>query len=192
MIDQVIQKYLKGIEETLLPLDSKQTELLIEDILKAKRIFIFGAGRSGLVGKAFAMRLMHLGKKVFFIGETTTPAIEKNDALFFVSGSGNTLSVVNMIRATKTKKIKILGITSCKDGALFKEGDNVICIEGEICKRQVDYLTMQIMGLARKIAPLGSNFESSALVYLDSLIVLLMARTNKSEQDLKKRHANLE
>ena len=86
MIEQIIAKYLAGIKETLLPVSASQTKALIEAIIKSKSIFIFGAGRSGLVGRAFAMRLMHLGKRVFFIGETTTPAVKKGDILFFVSG----------------------------------------------------------------------------------------------------------
>jgi 6-phospho 3-hexuloisomerase len=194
MISGIILKYLKGLQESLSTVSNKKTEKLIDDLLQAKRIFIFGAGRSGLVGKAFAMRLMHLDKQVHFIGETTTPAIEENDVIFFVSGSGNTLSVVNMLKAAQSngRKIKILGLSSEEKGCLYQNGDNVILINTPQKETSGDYLTMQILGNERKVAPLGTNFESSALVYLDSLIVLMMVKLGKDEADMKKKHANIE
>ncbi|MBD3244374.1 MAG: SIS domain-containing protein [Candidatus Moranbacteria bacterium] len=192
MIKEVIKKYIQGLEKTLTSIDSDQTEELVEEIIKVNRIFVFGAGRSGLVGKAFAMRLMHLGLEVFFIGETVTPSIEKDDGIFFVSGSGNTLSVVNMIKASKDKGVKVFGLTAQKDGFLFQNADNVVYIDTENIETSGDYLTMQIMGSYRKVAPLGTTFESAALVYLDSLVVLLMAKLNKTEEDLRLKHANIE
>ena len=56
----------------------------------AKRIFIAGIGRSGLIGKTFAMRLVHMGFLVYIVGDATTPAIQANDLLVIVTGSGTT------------------------------------------------------------------------------------------------------
>jgi len=69
---------------------------LIEDILNANAIFLMGAGRSGLVARAFAMRLMHLGLKVYVVGETTTPAVKRGDLVIAISGSGETRSIVSL------------------------------------------------------------------------------------------------
>ena len=192
MISKVIENYLKGLKEALAAVSGEKTDKIANDIIAAERIFVFGAGRSGLVGKAFAMRLMHLGKEVFFIGETITPAVLPGDVVFLISGSGNTSSVVNILKAARQKNIKTLGITSCQEGILYKEGNNVACINSDSCSAAGDYITMQILGVHRKVAPLGTTFESSALVYLDSLIVLLMAKLDKNEDDLKARHANIE
>jgi 6-phospho-3-hexuloisomerase len=57
---------------------------------ESKRIFVFGEGRSGLVMRCFAMRLMQLGFTVHVVGEATTPAITASDALIACSGSGET------------------------------------------------------------------------------------------------------
>ena len=38
------------------------------------RVFVGGAGRSGLMLRAFAMRLMQTGREVCVIGETVTPS----------------------------------------------------------------------------------------------------------------------
>jgi 6-phospho-3-hexuloisomerase len=75
-----------------------QAEMLIET---APRIFVAGAGRSGLCMRAFAMRLMHLGKIVYVVGETITPSILTADLLILGSGSGRTtglLGVAEMAR----------------------------------------------------------------------------------------------
>ncbi len=74
-------------------------------IKSANRIFLAGAGRSGFMVKAFAMRLMHMGLKAHLVGETTTPGIEKGDLLIIGSGSGETASLAVM--AQKAKKIGV-------------------------------------------------------------------------------------
>ena len=63
---------------------------LVQTVKAVPRVFITGAGRSGLVGRFFVMRLVHLGKSAFVVGETTTPAINEGDLLIAISGSGNT------------------------------------------------------------------------------------------------------
>ena len=60
----------------------------ITELLNANRIYVIGAGRSGLVAKAFAMRLMHLGFHAYVVGETITPALKTGDLMVIFSGSG--------------------------------------------------------------------------------------------------------
>ena len=55
------------------------------------RIFVYGAGRSGLVAKAFAIRLFHLGFQTFVIGETISAPVQIGDMVIIVSGSGETI-----------------------------------------------------------------------------------------------------
>ncbi|AVH54882.1 MULTISPECIES: hypothetical protein [Streptomyces] len=64
-------------------------ESLAMTLRNAERIFVTGEGRSGLMAKAFAMRLMHLGLPVHVIGETTTPAVAQGDTARAPSGSPN-------------------------------------------------------------------------------------------------------
>ncbi len=37
------------------------------------RIFVTGLGRTGLMARGFAMRLMHLGRRVYHVGDVITP-----------------------------------------------------------------------------------------------------------------------
>ena len=66
-------------------------ENIIQLFFKADRIFVYGAGRSGLVSKAFAIRLVHLGFQTFVIGETIGAPVKKGDLVCIVSGSGETI-----------------------------------------------------------------------------------------------------
>ena len=83
-------------------------ENFIRELLSAKRIYVIGAGRSGLVAKAFAMRLMHLGLHAYVVGETITPAMTKggrNGGLFRVRAGQRPLQ-------TLPRRQKISGHTS--------------------------------------------------------------------------------
>ena len=193
MIHARMERLAQKIEEQLRAIDKKSIDQFVESLINAKRIFIGGAGRSGLVAKAFGMRLMHLGFTVYVIGEVITPAINKDDLLIVVSGSGQTLSVVVAARIAKEKGVKIVSITSNPNSDIGKISDVIVQIKGrrpEDAKR--DYEARQLLGNHEPLAPLGTLFELSALVFLDSIIDELMLRYQKSEDELKKLHADLE
>ena len=79
---------LAELTSVLAQVDDAQAEQLIEKICQAQTVFLAGSGRSGLAGKAFAMRLGHLGKQAAVIGETMTPPFCPGDLLLACSGSG--------------------------------------------------------------------------------------------------------
>src|SRR5690242_18419180 len=80
--------------EAIARVDDRAVGALLLAIETANAIFLLGEGRSGLVGRMFAMRLMHLGKQAYVVGETITPAIGRGDLLIAISGSGETGAVV--------------------------------------------------------------------------------------------------
>jgi 6-phospho-3-hexuloisomerase len=193
MIHTRMEKLAQKIEEQLRAIDQKSIDQFVESLINAKRIFIVGAGRSGLVAKAFGMRLMHLGFTVYVVGEVITPAINKDDLLIIVSGSGQTLSPIVAARIAKEKGVKIVSITSNPDSDIGKISEVVVQIKGrrpEDAKR--DYEARQLLGNHEPLTPLGTLFELSAMVFLDSVIDELMLRYKKSEDELRKLHADLE
>jgi hypothetical protein len=60
---------------------------LIEAIVAAKRIVVFGLGREGLQMRGFAMRLFHMGREVAVWGDMTTPALGAGDSLHRLRGT---------------------------------------------------------------------------------------------------------
>jgi hypothetical protein len=63
-------------------------EALVEAIIKAKRIVLYGAGREGLQMDGFAMRLFHMGRDVHLVGDMTTPPVGQGDLLIVSAGPG--------------------------------------------------------------------------------------------------------
>lgn len=181
------------VEEVANSLEKEKVDPLVERILKAKNVFVFGAGRSGLVARAFAMRLMHLGINVHVIGEIVTPAIEKGDLVLFISGSGESTSVVNSAKIAKDAWADVSLITSYPNSSTGKIADYTVTIKGRTkLKGEKDFLLRQMKGEHYALAPLGTLFEISVLVFLDSLIVELMDRLDITEDDMRDRHATIE
>lgn len=168
----------KNVKNILNNVDEGKIENIINAIIKAKKIFVYGVGRSGLCGKAFALRLSHLGLNVYVLGETITPPVEEEDVVMLISGSGKTASVVKTAEIIRKINAKIIGITANKNSPLEKLSDIAIFLKIEEKNKM--------------LAPLGTIFETTAWNFLDLLITELMIRLNETEESMSKRHATLE
>lgn len=186
----LIAKHIKKVSSKL---DTDSVKRLVDEIMGSQRIFLMGAGRSGLAAKAFAMRLMHMGFNVFVVGETTTPAVQPDDLVITVSGSGETPSIANLGGIAKKIGSKLAVITSNKDSTLGKISDIVVIVPGRPKEDVIyeDYHERRMVGYP-ELAPLGTIFEITALVFLDAVVSELMVRTGASEAELKKRHTVFE
>jgi 3-hexulose-6-phosphate synthase/6-phospho-3-hexuloisomerase len=185
-----ITEHVNGVAEKL---KLEQVRGFVDAMIGANKIFIYGAGRSGLVGKAFAMRLMHLDFNVYVVGETITPAFEQGDLLIAISGSGETKSIVDAAQIARAQGGKVVAITSYANSTLGKLADVVLEIPGRT-KADVptDYIARQMLTQYKWIAPMGTLFEDSTMIFLDGVIALLMATFQKTEKDMKRKHATLE
>ncbi|KUK16924.1 bifunctional 3-hexulose-6-phosphate synthase/6-phospho-3-hexuloisomerase [Thermococcus sibiricus] len=192
-IVKVIQDITDHIKTVATSLKLEQVRGMVDAMIGANKIFIYGAGRSGLVGKAFAMRLMHLDFNVYVVGETITPAFEEGDLLIAISGSGETRTIVDAAEIAKNQGGKVVGITSYKNSTLGKLSDVVVEISGRTkADIPTDYIARQMLTEYKWMAPMGTLFEDSTMLLLDGVIALLMATFQKSEKDMKRKHATLE
>jgi 6-phospho-3-hexuloisomerase len=170
-------------------------EKFIQELLRAKRIYVMGAGRSGLVAKAFAMRLMHLGFQAFVVGETITPSLSKGDIMVIFSGSGRTKTVADIAETAKEIGAKICLITSDADSRIGKISDCIVIIEHHrdaVSDEAVEFEIRQMMGDHKSFAPLGTLFETASMIFADAVISRLMEITKTDEVALKNRHTNVE
>lgn len=187
---KIIAKHAEKVSEKL-----RQAEVneLVRNILNSKRVFVAGAGRSGLISKAFAMRLMHLNITVHVIGETITPSLKKEDLFLGVSGSGETTRVVSAAKTAKDLGAKIIVITSFPDSEMGELADHVVKLPGRIdTAEEKSYTERQITGEYESLTPLGTLFEVTALTFLDGVIASLMKELGKKEEDLSEQHATVE
>ncbi|GGP20597.1 6-phospho-3-hexuloisomerase [Thermocladium modestius] len=191
-------KEISGFIETVLDkLKPEEVNNFIDELIEAyvsnHKVVVVGMGRSGLVARGFAMRLMHLGFRSYVLGETITPSIGEGDIVVAISGSGTTSLVIEAAAAAKKMKSTIIAITSYSDSPLAKTADSLVVVPGRTKVSRVDdYFARQILGLHEPLAPLGTLFEDTTMVFLDSVVAELMKRLNKTEEDMEKMHANVE
>jgi hexulose-6-phosphate isomerase (EC 5.-.-.-) len=173
---------------------SKMVDMLVDFYQnKRGRILVMGAGRSGLVGRAFAMRLLHLGYNAYVLGETIVPAIREGDIVIAISGSGKTKLIVTAAEAAKEAKARLIAVTSYPDSPLGRLADLVIEVPGRTkYSNETDYFARQILGMTEPLAPLGTLFEDTTMIVLDGIVAELMIRLKKTEEDLRLVHANIE
>lgn len=164
--------------------NEKEINAAIKVISKAKRIFVFGAGRTGLVASEFCMRLMHSGFIVYKVGEVTTPAIEKKDLLIVCSGSGETISALNLVNVASKVGASTLLFTTKDTSTIANLVTNKVVIHAKAAKSDD--------GSVKSIQPLSNLFAQSLILTFDMIIILLMKKLNIDESKLKNKHTNLE
>jgi len=168
---------LTEVQEALAKVDPAIFETVTEAIITAKKVFVYGVGRSGLVGKAFCVRLVQMGLDVHFIGDTTTPIVEKGDLVLIISNTGETMSAVQTANIVGRIGSIVVTITSSQSSKLGRASNIVV----EIPPRRNDDKA--------RLAPLGTLFEDATFIFLDSLVPQLMQRLGQTESSMRKRHA---
>ena len=116
------------ITETSAKIDAGELAGLAGHLSQGGRVFVAGAGRSGLVLRMAAMRLMHLGLTVHVAGDTTTPAISERDLLLVASGSGTTAGVVKSAETAVKAGARIAAFTTNAQSPLAGLADALVII----------------------------------------------------------------
>lgn len=186
-----------GVLDAIENVDPGQLDALIEDLVRVRgegrTLLIVGAGRSSLVGRAFAMRLMHLDFNVYIMGETITPSMEEGDVALIISGSGSTRLPVTVADMARSLGVRVLAVTSNPDSQLGRVADLAVVVPGRSkAALEDEYHSRQILGQHESLTPMGTLFENACMVFLDSLIAELMERLALTERDLRDRHTKIE
>lgn len=184
-VTQCAVEIARELERTVARIDGNSGEKLADAILAAKKVFVAGAGRSGFMVRAFAMRLMHMGFDSYVVGETVTPNIEADDVFVVGSGSGETGSLVSMTNKAKAIGAKVALVTIFPDSSIGKAADVVVRIPAPTPKAAAD-------NGQKSIQPMGSLFEQSLLLTFDATIMRLMEKKGLDSNTMFGKHANLE
>lgn len=173
-LSQIVRE-LNRVFERLSPEDVKRAARCI---LSHERVFVGGAGRTGLMLKAFAMRLMQMGRTVYAAGESVTPAVRRGDLVFLASASGSTYTALHYARAATEAGADLFVVTAAPDSPLaaFHPADILLPCGGR--DRQEEG-SEQVM---------GSLFEQALLLYCDAVVMAL----DPDPDVMRSRHANLE
>lgn len=160
--------------------DSSYEARLTTMLDRASRVFIAGAGRSGLVAKFFGMRLMHGGYDAYIVGEVVTPSIRKGDLFIVISGSGETETMLAYTKRAKQMGANI-GLITTKDSSTIGDLADVVFRIGSPEQYR------KVIGM-----PMGTTFELSTLLLLEATVSHIIHAKKIPEEQMRTRHANLE
>ncbi len=179
-MDQHQKLIVDKISSILEATDSTHDDKLVALLDKASRVFLSGAGRSSLVTRFFAMRLMHSGYDVSVVGEIVTPSIKKGDLMIIISGSGETEQLIAFTKRAKKIGADVVLISAKSDSTIGDLADEIFQIG-----------TTEQYGKVKGM-PMGTVFELSTLLFLEAMISHVIHEKGIAEEEMKSRHANLE
>ncbi|RBW68469.1 6-phospho-3-hexuloisomerase [Bacillus taeanensis] len=179
-----IRTILAEIESVMKKVNESQIEAVTSAFQSNKRIFVVGEGRSGLMAKSFAMRLMHLSANVYVVGETITPSIAEDDLLIAVSGSGTTKNVVWVAEKAKELNCFVIGVTTNPESPLAHAASSILHVPAATKYRRD--------GELKSIQPLGSLFDQCVHILFDTICLRYAALKEVDNNQAFSKHSNLE
>ena len=180
-----LQAAAQDLERVLRNVKAGELKAFEEEILNSNRVFVTGLGRTGLMARGFAMRLMHLGRRVYHVGDVITPAMRQGDLLIIGSRTGRSRVLQLFEEIGHQAKGRVAVVTADARSPVARKADVVLTIDDrkvvEARKRRNEaYL------------PLGSLFEQAFLLVMDQAVVDLMAALDLAERDLERIHTRFE
>jgi 6-phospho-3-hexuloisomerase len=166
---------LSELDRVLAAVSQNHADALMKMIESAHRVFVAGCERSGLMAKAFAMRLVHLGKTVFVIGDTTAAAIGPGDLLLVCSGSGNKQTLTEYMKMAVRAGARCAAVTARSQSTVAGLAEQAI-----------------VLPVPNSEQFGGSLYEQSLLIFFDSIVMAIIERDGISHDEMSARHANLE
>jgi 6-phospho-3-hexuloisomerase len=180
MPDDPVDAIAGEVSRALNKVDRGAVAELADRIDAASRVMVAGEGRSGLMARAFAMRLMHLGLFVYVVGEITTPAVSGSDSLVAVSGSGTTAATVRTATNAHDVGAKVLAVTTEPNSELGTLADYLLPIPAATKYRRADE--------APTVQPLSSLFDQVTHLVLDAVCLRLAGLRDVDNATARRAH----
>lgn len=180
------QRMLREYEEVFEQQDQDSLRRFMDTVKKYNRIFCIGVGREGMMTRAFAMRLMHMGKEVHWIWDDTTPHIGQGDLLIATLGDGRIGHIDYVCRRAKEAGAYIYVVTGSPSGETAKNvADSVLFIPAAVY-RGTDPVVPSFQ-------PMGNLFEQCLLITFDIIIMMLVDETPElTFEKMSHNHRNIE
>jgi 6-phospho-3-hexuloisomerase len=157
---------------------------LIDAIVAARRIAIYGAGREGLQMDGLAMRLHHLGLNVSVVGDMNVPPLGAGDLLLVSSGPGASNIGDALIMVAREAGAKIAVVTAQAGARTPSRADVVFHIPAQT---MADDRSGEV-----SVLPMGSLFETAQMVLFEIIVLALRDRLGETPETMRARHTNLE
>lgn len=184
MITEKFNAIIAEVFDVLVRVENDNVEKLISEILLANKIVVCGAGRVGYAIRGFGMRLGHLGRSAYAVGDTTLPAMRSGDLLLVASGSGETQTIFDLVEISKRNGCRIVSITGSCNSRIAKISDVVVIVPAPS-------KTKSVAG-RKSVQPMTTLNEQCLSLFFDAVVLILMDRLNETHETMWSRHSNLE
>ena len=161
--------------------DALQLADIVDELVTANRIVTYGCGREGLMMRALAMRLYHLGLDAHVVGDMACPPLGEGDLFLASSGPGHLSTVAALITQAKSAGARTACVTSQPTGPDPMACDLVLTIPAQT-----------MAGDQTALLPMGSVFEGAQFLIFEILILHLRDRLLQNADTMRARHTNLE
>lgn len=170
-------------------LDPDQLDAFMREIADAKRIALYGVGREGLMMRALAMRLYHMGLDAHVVGDMSAPPVGPGDLLIVSAGPGGFSTVNGLLSVAAGAGARTACVTAQRDGDAPALSDCVLVIPAQTMAD--DQATDQSPDPV-SILPMGSLFEGAQYLVFEVLILHLRDHLGVDPDAMRARHTNLE
>lgn len=181
---QVSQQVFAELRQVFEQLDEEAPRTMTSAILQSRRIACYGVGREGLMMKAFAMRLMHLGFDAHVVGDMTAPPLSAGDLLIVSAGPGNLPTVIALMNVARAAGASVLLVTAQPGSKAAQVADDVIVLPAQTMADDGEGST--------SVLPMGSLFEMAQFLFFDLIALDLRDLTDQTADQMRRRHTNLE
>ncbi len=164
--------------------DAGQMDALVLALARAMRVVCYGVGREGLMMRALAMRLYHMGLDAHVVGDMSCPPVGKGDLLVVSAGPGAFSTVMGLVGVAQKAGATIACVTATPDGDAGRAADHVLMIPAQTMAND--------QGAATSVLPMGSLFEGAQYLTFELLILALRDHLGIDPAAMRARHTNLE
>ena len=164
--------------------DGAQMEALVLTLAGAGRIACHGVGREGLMMRALAMRLYHMGLDAHVVGDMSCPPVGTGDVLVVSAGPGAFSTVMGLVGVARAAGAKVACVTATPDGSAARAADLVLLIPAQTMAND--------QGAVTSVLPMGSLFEGAQYLTFELLILALRDHLGVDPAAMRARHTNLE
>jgi 6-phospho-3-hexuloisomerase len=165
--------------------DPQALDGLVEEIAAARRVVAYGVGREGLMMRALAMRLYHLGLDAHVVGDMSCPPVGPGDLLLVSAGPGGFSTVNGLLGVAQVAGARTACVTAQPDGEAPVMSDRVLAIPAQTMANDQG-------SAATSVLPMGSLFEGAQLLVFELLVLALRDRLGEPAERMRARHTNLE
>lgn len=178
-VDRLLEELRPGLSDVVL----EQIPALVSALGQASRIVCHGVGREGVMMKALAMRLYHLGCDAHVLGDMTAPPVGAGDVLFVSAGPGAFSTIAALVDIAQAAGATVICITAEPEGLVPRQADLSICLPAQ---------TMASDAQARSVLPMGSLFEVLMFLFFEFVVLDLRDHLQVTPQAMRANHTNLE